>query len=477
MKRSRPIRTPLRQHFRRFRYQLLPVLVFCACVLAVGWLREGRLPAGAVVGEVASSPMEIITLADGMLVMPQDKVWRKLDKVAPDDWLVRLDSRPAELALGVMKSKLAELRADLKAVEARLLNEQMVLMDQRTQEARRLAVDLETLSLNVLDRQTRIEADRIQLQRREERLEALKKLVAEGAASQYALDDAKLVYETLKEEIKQQAKALDGAKAIRDKAQARMDARTQEAQRLAVNFETLSLDVQARQTRIEVDRIQLQQHEERLEALKKLVKDGAESQDVLDDATRRYETLKEDITQRAKALDGAIAIRDKAQARMRAYNASTTDRELVVHLDPIRANIATQKLRVAELEDVIKRLVIRAHTAGQIVEIYRHPGQNIRAREPVMIIEPEGSDYIISYVPEGQFIEPVIGMTVEIRARTRPQIALAKVDQVGLRVEAVPMHQLSNPRVPQWGVPVRIGIPKKMTLKPGELVDVIFKPD
>jgi hypothetical protein len=43
-------------------------------------------------------------------------------------------------------------------------------------------------------------------------------------------------------------------------------------------------------------------------------------------------------------------------------------------------------------------------------------------------------------------------------------------------VEPVPAHQLRDPKVLEWGVPVRITVPAGLTLKPGELLDVAFSP-
>jgi hypothetical protein len=42
-------------------------------------------------------------------------------------------------------------------------------------------------------------------------------------------------------------------------------------------------------------------------------------------------------------------------------------------------------------------------------------------------------------------------------------------------VEAVPPHQLRDPKTVEWGLPVRIVLPTGAILRPGELVDVTFK--
>jgi hypothetical protein len=93
-----------------------------------------------------------------------------------------------------------------------------------------------------------------------------------------------------------------------------------------------------------------------------------------------------------------------------------------------------------------------------------------------MTVAATQGQYIVSYVRQEQRLKPVVGMKVDVRVRTVPrQTSVSKIDEVGPQVEPVPSHQLRDPRVPEWGLPVRIGIPDGMLLKPGELVDVALK--
>ena len=58
-----------------------------------------------------------------------------------------------------------------------------------------------------------------------------------------------------------------------------------------------------------------------------------------------------------------------------------------------------------------------------------------------------------------------------------------RVDAFGLNdsVTLVPgyfentLHQLADPNVPQWGLPVMISMPPELDVRPGELIDVTFR--
>jgi hypothetical protein len=51
------------------------------------------------------------------------------------------------------------------------------------------------------------------------------------------------------------------------------------------------------------------------------------------------------------------------------------------------------------------------------------------------------------------------------------------VQEVGNQIEPVPPQQLANPRMPEFGLPVRIAMPSDVKLRPGEMVGVIFRPE
>jgi len=149
--------------------------------------------------------------------------------------------------------------------------------------------------------------------------------------------------------------------------------------------------------------------------------------------------------------------------------------EVAKLLSPVRTAIEVQEARIRELELQIKSLDIRSPIDGTVVAITHWPGQQVKAGEAIATVATEQTPYIVSYVRQQQRIQPSVGAAVEIRSRSNPSLAIEGiVDQIGPQVEAIPAHQLRDPRVAEWGLPVRIVLDGKPSLRPGELVDVKF---
>lgn len=389
------IRTPLKQHLRRLRYQLLPILVFCACVYTTALLWSTQIMGGTVQGEVTATPHSITAMSEGLLIpLPADRVWKELDRVTKGDLLVRIDPEPTRMALKIAQSELKGLEAELADTEAKLQDERALRVDRREVEARRLIVSVESLNLDVQDRQGALGSDRVQLKHLATRLTTLIQLVKDGVEGQYTLMQAQTEYDTLAEKIKQEG----------------------------------------------------------------------------------------------LALKEAVKIRDLAIARMKAYDPNIADLDLLARLAPTRAAIATQTLKVAELTDELTRLDVFSPVDGKIVAIAGRPGQNVAAGQMIMTVEPTVGTHIMSYIPEDRMVAVSEGMAVTITVRGRkPLIAESIVDEVGPAVEAMPRHQLTNAKMREWGLRVRIPIPKALVaelaklkptqqLRPGQLVEVHFTP-
>jgi len=409
------------------RYQLVPVMVFVCGIYAVVhlWGLHMELPNG--IGAVKAPRQDIVSPVAGVLVDvtgPDGKAKRldMFDLVSAGDIVAKFDDSQVKATIATLQAEVTQLSAQLLATNAEMKQEfadrRSDMSDRRQSlldDARRLAVDLEEKKLDVADRTIDLESDRIAVKRRAEKLAIVKDLVKRKLETPYVLVDTQLQHDVQAKEIVEQEKALVDAKAMLVKAQARMD------------------------------------------AFDKMIRED----DVLNKAQDGTETLAESIK-----------------------------KEIDVFLKPIEAAIATQEARIQEAEIQRKALVIRVPSSlfarktkpngepetATIMEVYRRPGQAVRAGEPIMRIANPDSLYIVSYVRQPHRVHLAEQSTVGVQVRTVPiRGAEAKIARIGPQIESVPTRQLRDPDVPEWGLPVKIAVPTGLKLKPGELVNITYK--
>jgi multidrug resistance efflux pump len=420
----------MKEHLRQMRYQLIPVLVFLCGIYSVLvlWGKHVERPNG--IGAVKAVRIDIISPVDGILVeLPERNGKGQLDmfdSVSAGEVICKFDDTMVNATIKTINAEIKQLQLQLTATDAEM---KLQFADRRSDksdrrqdlldDARRIAVDLEGMKLDVADRTIELESNRIALKRRAETLAIVKKLVEQKLDTPYKLSDTQLQHDVLEREIVEQEKALIEAKALSVQAQARMD------------------------------------------KFAKMVRE--------EDALREAQGASE-------------------------FHAASIQKEIDIFLKPIEAAVAIQNARLEEALLQLKALEIRVPSSlvlkpqttadvgaqhGRIVEVYFRPGQAVRAGDVIMRIANPDSTYIVSYVRQSSAVELKVDVPVGVQPRTvafrgaKPQNA--KINGVGPQIEAVPTRQLRDPRVPEWGRPVKISVPEGMILTPGELVDITYK--
>jgi len=256
----------------------------------------------------------------------------------------------------------------------------------------------------------------------------------------------------------------------------RLQNHLRESARLSWQVESSRLDVLDRQVQIEFDQIELKRRDFRLEYLETMYeKMMVTEMDYQDEKMLRDEVGKR-LAENTKALAQAKKQEQEAQERLKSLP-EYLKLELETIIAPLRDAIDAQQARIKELQLQIANLEIRAPITGTICAIYRWPGQAIRSGDPVMTIAADNGRYIVSYIRQEQIIHPKPGASVLVKPRKpRAETLASTVEQVGSQMEPIPLHQRRNVQVPEWGIPVRISMPEKLAIKPGELVEVTFQP-
>jgi multidrug resistance efflux pump len=331
-------------------------------------------------GEVEAVRVDIMASATGQLIALPTGQWTLFDNVRANEVIARLDDRLVQAGLETARRELEQLRLDVEAnSEQFLLDDSERVYDNR-RELARLAWTLQERQLDVLDRITLIETDRVEQRRLSIRLEHLEPLLKENAISFLEVNDTRHLLEAATE-------------------------------------------------RIEKNQHGLQQAREQLELVQKQIDSYPEP------LAPQYQRL----------------------------------------LAPLQAAILVQEGAIAELQLQLELLEVRAPFAGAIAAIHAWPGQVIQPGDPIITLAAEQGRYVVAYVRDTERFRPNVGMKIDLRTRhEQPLIYVTHIEHVGPQIELLPPHQLRDPRMMEWGLPVRIAIPATASLRPGELVDVRF---
>jgi multidrug resistance efflux pump len=248
-----------------------------------------------------------------------------------------------------------------------------------------------------------------------------------------------------------------------------------EAVRLCIELEQRRIALLDRQVLVAIDRLEAERTNTRCECLKPLLAKKMISELEMNDAKMRRDEAAKRLAENLKLFAECETQQKDAESRqtkLPGFRAADVPKELA----PIKAATAVQQAKIRELEVQISRMTIRAPIGGLICRVHHWPGEAIHAAEPILTLAAEQGRYIVSYIRQEQRIEPKLGMAVDVRIRAPLSKHYATVvEKIGPQVEAVPTHQCRDPKIPEWGLPVRITVPPELAIRPGQLLDVTFK--
>lgn len=358
------------------------MLGLLASLALTGWLwqRQGLQP--NALGRVEAVRVNIMSGVDGRLIPLSETAndWRLFDTVQEGQVVARLDDSSLLALVDALRGDMAAAQHELEAARAEAVLEQHDRQHEYLRERSRLACDAEKCRLDIVDRTSLIQQDRIQLQRLESQAEMVRIAREKGLVSAWETDDTEAERDIVTKRIGLNSTALEVA---------------EENYRVAI----------ARQ----------------------------------------------------KALP--------------APPAPSLDRLLA----PLRSAVAAAEARLREVEVQTPGLVLRSPVTGKIAAIYCRPGQSVTAREWIMTITADDASCIVGYVRPEQRIRPVVGGTVGVRSRTPvARVVHSLVETVASQWEPLPPELARDQNVAELVLPVRIQIPERLRLRPGELVDLTF---
>ena len=288
------------------------------------------------------------------------------------------------------------------------------------------------------------------------------------------LDDRLLLLQlaTLRGELERLRVEVDAqaGRLVFDQSTLQLD-HVRELTRLTWTLQQRRLLVLDRRVLLETDAVELQRSIATVSRVEHLLK----GQHVTELEVVNAQLLRDAIAARIAANKAALAEEERqvqqAQAGIDA-KLPVMPPDVEQLLAPFRAAINTQEAKINELRHVSESLTIKAPFRGTIAAIFAWPGQRLRVGDPIVSVAATDGRYIVSYVREGA-PRPAAGDRVLVKSRQQPRVTVESlVERIGPQVEPIPLHQLRDPRLPEWGFPVRIALPSPHNWVPGELVEI-----
>jgi multidrug resistance efflux pump len=222
------IPVPWSQRWRTIRVRLLPFLVFTLAAAITAYLWTRQLVTTQAVGEVYGRRIDLAVQYDGVLLEAPYRSWKLYDRVQVGEVLARLDEGPTLALIDTVKQELEQARGDLAAAEDEFHTTQDDRLFDRFREARQLAVDIENRRLEIADRKTLLAADQIELERQQQRLDVVDKLMAKDTRLMSELDTLEIrrLRDVAKERIVGHQQYITSAEALLKSALARYSRQT-----------------------------------------------------------------------------------------------------------------------------------------------------------------------------------------------------------------------------------------------------------
>lgn len=121
---------------------------------------------------------------------------------------------------------------------------------------------------------------------------------------------------------------------------------------------------------------------------------------------------------------------------------------------------------------------LTAPISGMISEVFHEDGAALTAGEPILVIRSEQPEYVVGYLPHPLRLEPRKGMEVVVRTQgSRPRQYEGRIIRVGAQLEDMSAAQHLVTNFIRMALPVQIAVAGDVSLRPGEIVNVMIKGD
>ena len=246
---------------------------------------------------------------------------------------------------------------------------------------------------------------------------------------------------------------------------------TTDRQRMAIEWERLTLESMNHRIDLAALKVRLQQAESELARAKPLQAAGLVTEETFEQLRNARNVLMAQIEEQGKLLahlDPLLATFATPEAQRAALAPESALTSAI--------KVQEAKLQLAEAQLTPQPLV--APMAGVVSLLARRAGENVAAGDPVLRISATRSDRLVGYLRQPLSFEPKAGMTAEVATRTSARDhATTQIVEVGPAMEPISPSLLSAMHLPpntppEPGLRVHFAMPQGLNLRPGEHVDV-----
>lgn len=241
-------------------------------------------------------------------------------------------------------------------------------------------------------------------------------------------------------------------------------------QRSAMDYDQLRLDWMKQRTQLAAAQVNLELAGTEFHRMEELFKDKIIAERVYDQAKAARDRLQNEVENMTKLVE-------EADHQLQALQPTNANEISKVSTDPLRAAILVQESKLHLTEAELSPITVRAPIDGIISAVYHRAGESVTPGQAIVAVATLNPVRIVGYLRPPIMDEPKPGMNVEVRTRGLPRtVGKAHIVEVGTQMETVPATLLGPMKLAstELGLPVEISLPEALSIRAGELVDIVL---
>jgi multidrug resistance efflux pump len=238
----------------------------------------------------------------------------------------------------------------------------------------------------------------------------------------------------------------------------------------AMNFERIRVELLKTKSELAIARVKLEQAERDVTRNEPLFREKLVSADIYELSLNTRDALKAEVDEKNKAVEQI----EQRLTQLRPIG----EPDPLGEADPVVAQWLKQ-LKEAQTDAArhLEPLTIVAPISGMVDVPRRQGGDFVLAGEPLLTISALRSDRVVAYLRQPYRVDPKVGMTARVTTRTQKrEVFSSHVIQVGAQLEVL-TNSLAIVRpgaMVDAGLPVIVHVPEEVSIRPGEIVDVLL---